>query len=134
MAKMQISETKELLRQISLVDNRKITPDTIEAWHGIIGAIPFEIARSALKLAQQDSSIRYLEPRNIIAWSKEAAFRLDRNKPKDEEVLIGSVMSVCRKHQMPIMKCDPCCHSLHKFQEANGSSGLERFAQSEIYA
>jgi len=131
---MQISETKELLRQISLVDNRKITPDTIEAWHGIIGAIPFEIARSALKLAQQDASIKYLEPRNIIAWSKEAAFRLDRNKPKDEEVLIGSPMPVCREHQTPIMKCDPCCHALHKFQEANGSSGLERFAQSEIYA
>jgi hypothetical protein len=131
---MQITDTKELLRQIALVDNRKVTQDTIEAWHGIIGQIPFEIALHALRLAQQDSTIRYLEPRNIISWSREAAFKLDRDKPKTEEVITGSRMQVCKEHNEPIMKCDPCCHRLHKFQEANGDLGLERFAKAEIYA
>jgi hypothetical protein len=133
MAKMLISDTKELLRQIALVDNRKVMPETIEAWHNIIGGIPFEIATQALKMAQQDSTIRYLEPRNIISWSKEAAFRLDRDKPKLETPVNSSPQPRCREHNELILSCGPCCRLLKDYEQDNGQAGIDRFAKAEIY-
>ena len=128
------TETQDLLRQIAAVDNRKITNETIEAWHGIIGAIPFEIAKEALKLAQSDPSIKYLEPRNIVGWAKEAAFRLDRQKPKVEEERVGSPQPKCKDHGKPILTCDPCCHRLYKFSAQHGYERIHAFAKAEIYA
>ena len=130
---MLISDTKELLRQIALVDNRKVMPETIEAWHNIIGGIPFEIATQALKMAQQDSTIRYLEPRNIISWSKEAAFRLDRDKPKAEALVNSSPQPRCREHNELILSCGPCCRLLKDHEQDNGQTGIDRFAKAEIY-
>jgi hypothetical protein len=131
---MNIAEVKELLTEISVIDNRKLSQEVAEGWHSILSFMPLDIAREALRLARKDDRISWLEPKHLVSWGREAAFKLDRNKPKDEEVLVGSPMPVCKQHNEPIMSCDPCCHSLHKFQEANGNSGLERFAQSEIYA
>jgi len=131
---MQISETKELLRQIAVVDNRKVTPDTVEAWHGIIGGIPFDIAKQALKMAQQDSTVRYLEPRNIISWSKEAAFRLDRDKPRVDQPIKGSPQPRCKAHNALILTCDPCCRRLHQHEVSKGLDSLLQFAKAEIYA
>ena len=131
---MLISDTKELLRQIALVDNRKVMPETIEAWHNIIGGIPFEIATQALKMAQQDSTIRYLEPRNIISWSKEAAFRLDRDNPKAEEPVNSSPQPRCREHNELILSCGPCCRLLNDYEQGNGQTGIDRFAKAEIYS
>ena len=128
------TETQELLRQIAAVDNRKITNETIEAWHGIIGAIPFEIAKEALKLAQSDATIKYLEPRHIVGWAKEAAFRLDRQKPKVEEERVGSPQPICKDHGKPILSCDPCCHRLYKYSEQSNGNGLLAFAKANIYA
>jgi hypothetical protein len=71
MKKMQISETKEILRRVALIDNRKVSPETIEAWHGIIGSIPFEIAQEALKLAQQDGTIKYLVFPRLMCKNKQ---------------------------------------------------------------
>jgi len=131
---MLISDTKEMLRQIALVDNRKVMPETIEAWHNIIGGIPFEIAIQALKMAQQDSTIRYLEPRNIISWSKEAAFRLDRDKPKVAEAIHGSPQPRCREHNELILSCGPCCKLLQGYEHDNGQTGIDAYAKSQVYA
>ena len=131
---MQITETKELLRRIAIVDNRKVSEDTLQAWHGIIGGIPFDIAQEALNLAQQDATIKYLEPRHIVGWAKEAAFRLDRAKPKPQEVEHGDPMPTCRDHSQPILTCDPCCHKLYKHTQSFGFESLHKFAKAEIYA
>jgi len=130
---MQITETKEILRLISLVDNRKVSPEVIEAWHGVIGAIPFDIAKEALKLAQQDASIKYLEPRHIVGWSKEAAFRLDRHKPKQQETTQSEPMPRCKEHSKPILLCDPCCNKLYRYADSQGLSQSHAFAKAEIY-
>ncbi len=131
---MQISQTKDLLRQIALVDNRKVTPEVIEAWHGIIGSVPFDIAQAATKLAQQDPTVRYLEPRNIMGWVKEAAFRLDRAKPLPEEPTSYAPQPTCREHNEKIISCAPCCKRIMQWEQDNGSAGLHKFAKSEIYA
>jgi hypothetical protein len=131
---MKLTETQELLQKIALVDNRKVTGDTVKAWHELIGGIPYDIATEAVKLAQQDPAVKYLEPRHVVGWSKEAAFRLDRSKPKAEPQRTGDPMPSCRDHGKPILTCDPCAHRLYKFTEARGFEGLERFARAEIYA
>jgi hypothetical protein len=126
-------ETKHVLDLISALDNRKVTPETIEAWHGVIGHIPFDIAKEALKLAQQDATIKYLEPRHIVGWAKEAAFRLDREKPKQEPEQFVKVEQPTCKHLIPVMKCNPCCRELSK-QEHLTSAQLLLWAKANIYA
>ena len=131
---MQITETKELLRRIALVDNRRVTPETIEAWHSIIGSIPFDIAVESLKLAQQDATIKYLEPRNIVGWAKEAAFRLDRQKPKEEpKNYVVVPQPTCREHQKKILSCDPCCRAMSQ-QSHLSDAQLLLWAKQNIYA
>jgi hypothetical protein len=107
-------ETTELLRQISAVDNRKVNEDTVNAWQSILGHIPFEIAKEALVLARKDDRITYLEPRHVISWAKEAAFRLDReqNKTEVEEPKGNFVAQPNCKHGTRLLECLPCCREL----------------------
>jgi hypothetical protein len=130
---MNLNDTKKLLIEVATVDNRRLSDELAAAWHAILSPIPLEIAQEALILARRDSSISYLEPRHIVAWSKEAAFRLDRATQKPEPQRTGVVMPRCRDHGKPILSCDPCCHRLYKFSEARGFEGIEKFARSEIY-
>lgn len=129
---MQISETKEILRRVALIDNRKVSPETIEAWHSIIGSIPFEIAQEALKLAQQDATIKYLEPRHVYAWSKEAAFRLDRNKPVETPKGQVSPQPKC-KHDRLLLECVACCRELKPLSDQSAESVLA-FAKQNVLA
>lgn len=128
---MQKVETIAILEQIAALDNRKISQEVIDAWHNVIGQIPFDIAKEALKLAQQDASIKYLEPRHIFGWAKEAAFRLDRNKVMQAEVLRGSPEPTC-KHHKKIMSCDDCCRELAKHHHLIADD-LHAFAKENIY-
>ena len=130
---MQISQTKEILRQVALIDNRKVTPDTIEAWHRVIGAIPFDVATEALKLAQQDANIKYLEPRHIVGWSREAAFRLDRNKPQILDRYVKVEQPTCRAHNRKILSCDVCCREVSKQMHLT-TPQLLVWAKQNIYA
>jgi hypothetical protein len=129
---MNISETKSLLDAISAIDNRKVTAEVVDAWHQILGQIPNDIAKEALKLAQQDASIKYLEPRHIFAWAKEAAFRLDRNKVVEAEVLRGTPEPTC-KHDKKLLSCGTCCRELSK-QSHLISEDLHAYAKANIYA
>lgn len=109
---MLITETKEILRQVATIDNRKVTPEVIEAWHNIIGFMPVEIAQEALRLAQSDSTLKYLEPRHLVGWAREAAFRLDRNHmPADLKVTESWPPPRC-KHDKALPLCLPCCREV----------------------
>ena len=130
---MQITETKEILKQVALIDNRKVSQEVIEAWHRVIGAIPFDIGKEALKLAQQDASIKYLEPRHIMGWSREAAFRLDRDKPKQLENYVKVEQPICRAHGRKILACDTCCGEMGK-QKNMTAAQLVVWAKQNIYA
>ena len=131
---MQISQTKEIVRQVALIDNRKVSPEVIEAWHSVIGSIPFDIAQEALKLAQSDSTIKYLEPRHLVGWAREAAFRLDRQKPKQElSDYVKVEQPVCRKHAKQVLSCNPCCSEMGKQTHLNDAQ-LLAWAKQNIYA
>jgi hypothetical protein len=131
---MNIIETKQLLEEIAAIDGRKLTPESVAAWQGILAGIPFEIAQEAHKLARRDERINYLEPRHIASWAKEAAFRLDRDKPRVIEEFKFDPQPVCKAHGKPILSCDPCCHRLYRYSEVQGTDNLLKFAKQEIYA
>lgn len=108
---MQISNTQELLKNIAVLDNRKVTPETIKAWHSVIGFLDFEVAKEALRLAQADGTIRYLEPRHIVSWSREARYQIERANPLPVETQEPSEAPKC-KHGETIALCLPCCKEL----------------------
>lgn len=127
-------EAKTLMEEIAAVDGRKLTPETVATWQGILGSMPLDVAREAHKMARRDDRVNYLEPKHIVSWAREAAFKLDREKPKAEEKVEGSPMPICKAHNKGILTCDPCCHRLHKYLEVRGLDTLHDFAKREIYA
>lgn len=131
---MNLNETKLLLKEIAVIDNRKLSEEVAEAWQSIISFMPFEIAREALKLARKDATINWLEPKHIVGWAKEAAFRLDRDKPLPAEPSTFAPQPTCREHNEKIISCAPCCKRIKQWEKDNGSDGLHKFAKAEIYA
>lgn len=131
---MNMTETKQLLEEISAVDGRKLTPENVAVWQGILCNIPLDIASEAHKLARRDDRINYLEPRHIVSWAKEAAYQLDRDSKKPEVKIQSSPQPVCKEHGLGIMLCDPCCHRLYKYMDIRGLDTLHDFAKREIYA
>jgi hypothetical protein len=128
-------ETKELLIAVAAIDNRKLSQEMLDGWAEILKHIPLDVALEAHRMARKSESVSYLEPKHIVSFAKEAAFALDRQKPKPKpEIERGDPQPVCRAHSKPILSCDPCCHRLHKFVEAQGEGDLLRFAKAEIYA
>lgn len=125
----------ELLRQVSAVDNRKVNEETISAWLSVIGHIPFEIAKEALVLARRDERLTYLEPKHIIGWAKEAAFRLDRESGRNtlEEPQGQFVPQPKCRHYKGIMECDDCCRELAKLADRSKNEILI-YAKQNVYA
>lgn len=108
-------ETKQLLDDIAVIDKRNVTPELVEGWHKIVGYIPLDVALEAHKLARRDASIQYLEPKHIVAWAKEAAFKLDREQGvKPEPILRGDPHPICRRHSKRILECDQCSHMIYE--------------------
>jgi len=130
---MNMADAKTLLEEIAAVDGRKLTPETVAAWQGILGSMQLDVAREAHKMARRDDRVTYLEPKHIVSWAREAAFKLDRENPKVQEEVKGSPMPVCKAHNVGILLCDPCCHRLHKYKEVRGLDTLHDFAKREIY-
>lgn len=108
---MQISQTQEILKTIAVIDNRKVTPETIKVWHSIIGFMDFEVAKEALRLAQSDGSIRYLEPRHVVSWAREARHKIERDHMEPIVPQEPSEAPKC-KHGETIALCLPCCKEL----------------------
>lgn len=131
---MNITETKQLLQEISVIDKRQVTPELIQAWQGILGHIPLDVAQEAHRLARRDSAIQYLEPRHIVVWAKEAAFKLDREqgKAKEAEVKLGDPEPRCKEHGFTIMSCDPCCSKISKMAHLHDAA-LLLWAKENIY-
>lgn len=110
---MNLNETKMILRDIALIDNRKLDEAVAQAWHAIIGQMTYEVAQEALKLARQDASIGYLEPKHLVAWGKEANHRLNRNQiPEDVAQVAYAPEPNCKAHGLRITTCDECCRAV----------------------
>lgn len=155
---MQLSETKELLKEIAAVDNRKMDADTLTVWHSYIGHLRFDVAREALRLARLDDRVNWLEPRHLQSWVSQAGANVA--KADNDSIPVRGICEhktdvqyckiccaktgrtartpdpqpICREHQKQILACDACCHKLYKFSEAYGYEGIHDFAKKSIYA
>lgn len=130
---MKLSETQQLLKEISAVDKRQLDQATVQMWHAILGHIPLDIAREAHLMARRDDRIAYLEPKHIIAWAKEAAFKLDRQKPHaEEEIKRGSPEPTC-KHNKKLLSCSFCCRRMSEMSHLHDAALLV-WAKENIYA
>lgn len=130
---MNMAETRTLLEEIAAIDNREVTPEVVAAWNSILGGIPFDVAQMAHRLARRDDRIRFLEPKNIVSWARDAAFKLDREKPKEEVRIDVAPQPTCKAHNKKLLTCDPCCHRMWKYYEIRGVDTLLDFAKKEIY-
>jgi hypothetical protein len=129
------AEVGELLIAVAAIDNRKISQQMVDGWADILRGIPLDVALEAHRMARKSDSVGYLEPKHIIGYSREAAFALDRQKPKEVTPQIsGDPMPSCKTHAKAILTCDPCCHRLYKFSEQYGFNRIHEFAKAEIYA
>lgn len=116
---MNLNETKAILKDIALIDNRKLDEAVAQAWHAIIGQMEFEVAKEALKLARQDASIGYLEPKHLVAWGKEASHRLNRNRVPEDVAQTGYAPEpTCKAHGLRITTCDTCCRAVAQMADS----------------
>ena len=111
---MNSEETKQILDFVAAADGRNVTAQTYGAWHLVIGHLGFDITRNATLMALQDTDIRWVEPKHILAKvaklvaAKEADERRERALTAQVENQ-GSAMPNC-KHGKGLLYCDPCCH------------------------
>lgn len=81
---MDLSETKEILARIAAVDNRDLSEATAKAWHEIIGELNYSVAVRALKLAQRDPKVNWLQPKDIIAKVHDATTELNKEQQAEK--------------------------------------------------
>jgi hypothetical protein len=115
---MNLTEVKQLLTEVAAIDNRKLSDQTADAWHSVLGFMPFDIAKEALHIARKDDRINWMEPKNIVSWAKEAAFKLDRAKPVVIEQIKGSQQPLCAAHSALLLTCIPCCKQMYADESA----------------
>lgn len=131
---MNIKETTQLLQEISAVDKRHIEPGTVQIWQSILANIPLEIAREAHKLARRDANINYLEPRHIVQWSREAAYKLDREEKRNqpEEVKRGDPEPICKAHGKRVTTCEICTRRIYEMSHLHDAA-LLLWAKEHVY-
>ena len=111
---MNNAESAQIVDFVVAADGRNITPQTYGAWHLVIGHLDFEQARTATLMALQDTDIRWVEPKHIIAkvakliQTAEADQRRERAL-SERPATVGSDMPVC-KHNLGLLRCQACCH------------------------
>lgn len=76
---MNKTELSKLLAVASAVDNRRVTPETVEAWHLVVGHLSLDVAHEALLMHQRDST-DYLMPAHIVANAKRVRARREREQ------------------------------------------------------
>jgi sugar-specific transcriptional regulator TrmB len=84
---MNLRETKELLARVAAVDNRELSEAMAEQWQELIGDLNFKVAKRALKLAQRDQKVQWVQPKDIVAKMHDAIAELNREvqSEKSEE-------------------------------------------------
>jgi hypothetical protein len=131
---MNKAECKELLVAISAIDNRKITQETLDGWSDILRNIPLDVALEAHRMARKSEAVGYLEPKHIVSYAREAAFALDRDKPKPaEREYVKVPQPTCKAHGKLILECVACCRDLSKMNHLT-EAGLLAWAKQNIYA
>lgn len=128
---MNKNELVAFMTEVAAIDNRKLDENVYRAWFELLQNIPADIATEALRKCRADERITYLEPKHIIAASKEIA-QSPQKYEKPEPYQSGFPQPKC-KHEIPVMECRPCCRTLKDYYNENGDRGLLNYARKEVW-
>ena len=132
---MNLSEAKSLLDEVAAIDNRKLSPELVTAWHKVIGHVDYRVAERALVLARRDPAIQYLEPKHIVAKTRDAIIELNAEQREEgpEASWKSEPVPVCRHHGEKITKCQPCVQRLMTEGKNLYGTRLHEWAVEHLY-
>lgn len=121
---MNKNECKQILEFIAAVDNRELTIAKLDAWFEVIGWLAFDVARQAVVLARQDSSIGWLEPKHVLAKAARVSEMADtearRERSLREEQTPRQLTDPPKcAHDKNVVMCRPCTTWLWRNHKAN---------------
>lgn len=76
-----MTEIAKLLTVASTIDNRTVAPETVMAWHRVIGYLDYETAQEAV-LAHFGESTEYLLPKHV----KDQARRIRERQAREARI------------------------------------------------
>ena len=132
---MNKAEVKLLLADVAAIDNRRVTEETVSAWHAVLGHLSLPVAQKALVMARQDEKVEYLEPRHIVARARDARIALDsesNSRLLEESKWRSDPEPICVPHDTRITKCQPCVAMLMKHTEGMSIDARHRWAMTNI--
>lgn len=92
-------ECSELLTYASIIDNRTVAPETVNAWWEIVGHLDVALARDAI-IQHRRESTEYLMPAHVIR----GAHRLSTARRAIEST------PTCSRHPgYPLTRLEPVC-------------------------
>jgi len=132
---VNIAQSKQILEEVSVIDNRKLSNELVAAWHKIIGHLDYSVAERALLLARRDPNVSYLEPKHLIAKVRDATIELnDELRSRDrEDDWVSEEMPVCREHGLGILNCKDCCDVLAKKAPRDNRDRRHAWAVEHLY-
>ena len=131
---MNKAEVKLLLADVAAIDNRRVTEETVVAWHAVLGHLSLPVAQRALVMARQDEKVDYLEPKHIVARARDARMAIDRGpEARAEEAKWRSdPVPICVPHETPIIDCQPCIALLVEHTEGMTNDQRHRWSNEHI--
>jgi hypothetical protein len=131
------TETERLVRKAAVLDNRHVNDAVIDAWHELVGHLSYEVAGRALRLARQDPNVGYLEPKHVLAKSRDAIVELNlelRDLARQAENEGRSDPEPrCRAHVTRITSCVECCKKLFTSTQWMNATDAHRWAVENLY-
>ena len=110
---MNQNDLASVVDLIAAADGRNVSEQTYGAWFLVLGHLDFRLARDAALEAMRDDTIRWVEPKHVLAKvgkirdRRDADMRRDRalSEKKHEEF---APVPICVDHGLSINKCEAC--------------------------
>lgn len=131
---MNKSEVKLLLADVAAIDNRRVTEETVVAWHAVLGHLSLPVAQKALVMARQDEKVDYLEPKHIVARARDARMAIERSPDSraEESSWRAEPEPICVPHHTRITQCKPCIALLVKHTDGMSNDQRHRWSNEHI--
>jgi hypothetical protein len=126
----------KLLVQISALDNRQVTPATIEMWHRVNGDLEFADCEEAIPRAFQTAK-DYLSPQMLRAVVRQIREERKQREEHEKRVELESVMYAAPQpkcvHDLLVTKCDPCCVRIAERALTEDGRSVHAWATANVY-
>jgi hypothetical protein len=134
---MNQNEIVQIVNLVAAADGRNVNEQTYGAWMLVLGHMDFGLAKEATLAALKDESIRWTEPKHILAKAGKVLDVREQDKRRERaltehEVKKGAPVPVCLDHGLSIVACDVCCKKAYELSKVLGGINSPRY-QTEFY-